>query len=107
MKGGYAVRYSFAGVKQMPKGQFGIRAGRVINPRSIFFDQFNDEFSQVTHIDDLDGCVRSVWRDHIAAAFDTHRPIREAIRWVIRTHDQSGAEDKCTVTIDFLYRFFA
>ena len=46
---------------------------------------------EVAHVDDLDGAAGIAGRQHLAAARDAHRPVREPPGRVVRPDDQPGA----------------
>src|SRR5512138_1102201 len=54
----------------------------------------------------MDGSLRFVRREHLATACHTDGPVREAICWVMRTHDQPRANDEGAFLVDALYDLF-
>src|SRR6266516_3409506 len=57
----------------------------------ILFDQSEKPTGQVPNIDELQRPTRVTWCQHLAAASDSRRPVREAVRVVVRANEQTGA----------------
>ena len=70
------------------------RPDAVVHARRPLLAQAHHELRHVARVDERHRIVGRPGRQHLAAAFDPHRPVREPVRQIARTHDQPRPYDE-------------
>jgi photosystem II stability/assembly factor-like uncharacterized protein len=73
------------------------RPDAVVHARRPLLAQAHHELRHVARVDERHRIVGRPGRQHLAATLDPHRPVREPIRQVARTHDQPGTHHERAV----------
>jgi hypothetical protein len=61
--------------------------------------------SEITDVDELNSPLGTARRKHVAASSDPTRPVREAVRWVMRSDDEAGPYARDAIREGRLKRF--
>src|SRR5205823_14636274 len=89
-------------VEQLPERQQLHWAGGVVRTSWAFEGELDEPRSEIARVDELDRCVRIAGAEHLAAERDASRPVREAVRGIVRAYDKSGANACAPVAVHVL-----
>src|SRR2546428_913139 len=88
-------------------GQRRSRPDGVEDSDALVLGQPHAPFGEITHIDELHRPVRTAGRKHVAAACNPAGPVREAVRRIVRAHDEPGSYTRDSTRDRLFERFLA